>query len=246
MPIPPDRVNFYSLLMIAGILLTAWLWGRLHQGGSSRDGRLTIIYFAALFGALIGAKLAFLAAEGWHYRTNWLALLSGRSITGGLLGGYVAVETAKKILKYPRATGDFFAILAPMAIALGRAGCIAEGCCPGVVCEAHWWTIADATGQPRWPAACVELIFNVAFLGWSLVAWRRNWQPGNRFHIYLIAYGLFRFIHEFARDNTTLIGPLSGYHFMALALVGLGAWRYLQRRAAQPGATASLPQWAQP
>ena len=162
-----------------------------------------------------------------------LALLSGRSITGGLLGGYAAVEIAKRIVKYPRATGDVFAIIAPIGLILGRIGCLFSRCCPGAVCEPRWWTLADAHGVARWPAVPAEMLFNVVFLLWALAAMRFNWQPGNRFHIYLIGYGLFRFGHEFLRDNALMAGPIGGYHLLALAIAALGFVRYNQRRREQ-------------
>src|SRR6185503_719890 len=99
---PQLHITTYGVLTVVGILLTAYIWGRLGAAKQHRhDFRLTLLYFIALFGALVGAKISFLLAEGWHYRENWIALLIGRSITGGLLGGYLAVEIGKKILKYP-------------------------------------------------------------------------------------------------------------------------------------------------
>lgn len=225
-------VNAYGLLALAGIVITALMWGRHSmRGGAGHDLRLTLIYFIGLGGALIGAKVAFLLAEGWHYRDNWIALLSGRSITGGLLGGYVAVEIGKRWLKYPRTTGDAFAIVVPVGIALGRVGCLLQGCCPGMACaETHWWTLSDAQGVPRWPAAAVELGFNLLFLAWALLAARFDGTPGNRFHVYLIAYGVFRFAHEFARDDARIGRTIfTGYHLIALVMVAFGVIRLVQR-----------------
>lgn len=225
-----QRFNVYGVLMIAGILITAYVWGRITGKASHHDGRLTLIYFCGLFGALIGAKLAFLLTEGWFYRHDWVALASGRSITGGLLGGYIAVEIGKRIVKYPRVTGDVFAVVAPIGLMLGRIGCVFAGCCPGVACQPHWWTLVDHGGIARWPAAPVEFLFNGGFLVWALLATRFRWQTGNRFHIYLIAYGLFRFGHEFLRDDQQFMGPVGGYHLIALLIAGFGLWRYLERR----------------
>ena len=115
---------------------------------------------------------------------------------------------------------------------LGRIGCLIQGCCPGVECEIQWWTIADQAGVHRWPAAAVELAFNGVFLAWALPAARFNWRAGNRFHIYLIAYGLFRFAHEFARSDVSWAGPLTGYHLIATLIFGFGLVRYMQRRRA--------------
>jgi phosphatidylglycerol:prolipoprotein diacylglycerol transferase len=224
----------YALLTIAGILVTAALWGRIttgRDGGPPHDARLTIVYFCGLFGALLGAKIAFLLAEGYAYRHDWLALLSGRSITGGLLGGYLAVEIGKRVMRYPGTTGDVFAIVVPVGLLLGRVGCIFAGCCPGAACDPHWWTMVDADGVHRWPAAPVEMLFNAGFLVWAVIATRASLLPGNRFHVYLIAYGLFRFGHEFLRDDARISGAIGGYHLIALAMAGFGAWRLAERRA---------------
>lgn len=226
--LPP--LNVYGALALVGILLTAFLWGHLTGKGSHHDSRLTWIYFAGLLGALVGAKLAFLFAEGWHYRESWLALLSGRSITGGLLGGYLGVEIAKRKFGYPKTTGDVFAIIVPLALVLGRIGCVSAGCCPGHACDPAWWAVTDPEGVTRWPAAHVEGLFNVGFLGWMAMASWRNWTPGNRFHVYLIAYGAFRFAHEFRRDDIPWFGSLTGYHVIALAMFGFGLLRFMQRR----------------
>ena len=91
------------------------------------------------------------------------------------------------------------------------------------------WTLTDAKGLHRWPAAPAEMIFNAIMLAWPLVAVRAGWLPGNRFHVYLIAYGVFRFAHEFARDDVRMLGPIGGYHVLALAILGLGVWRLCQR-----------------
>ena len=87
-----------------------------------------------------------------------------------------------------------------------------------------------AAEQPA--VAAAELAFNAPFLTWALSAARLNWQSGNRFHIYLIAYGLFRFAHEFARSDVSRRGPVTGYHFLAALIFVFGPVRYVQRRRA--------------
>jgi phosphatidylglycerol---prolipoprotein diacylglyceryl transferase len=231
MNIPPPQPTAYGWLMLAGIFVSILLWSRVAQ----RDSRLVLIYVAALAGAFFGAKMVYLAAEGWlHWRDahRWLVLATGKSITGALLGGYAAVEGVKRLTHYTVPTGDWFAVIAPLGIMLGRVGCILQGCCLGRVCEASWFTMNDADGVARWPAALVELLFNALMLGAAL--WMR-WKkilPGQHFHIYLLAYGLFRFAHEFLRDTPRILGPLSGYHLAALGVALLGASGFLRRRRA--------------
>ena len=222
----------YGWLMLAGIFVSILFWSRLAR----RDERLVLIYIAALAGAFLGAKLVYLGAEGWlhwHDANRWVILATGKSITGALLGGYVAVELAKKLLKYSGTTGDWFAIIVPVGIMLSRVGCMLQGCCLGKVCAANWFTINDASGIPRWPAAQVEFIFNALMLVVILLLRWRKIAPGNLFHIYLIAYGSFRFFHEFLRDTPPILGPLSGYQIAALGIALLGALGYAKRASRQ-------------
>jgi phosphatidylglycerol---prolipoprotein diacylglyceryl transferase len=225
----PDRAA-YGWLMMAGIVVSLLWWSRMAR----RDDRLVPIYLSALVGAFFGAKLAYLAAEGWlhwHGPNRWLVLATGKSITGALLGGYAAVEGAKCFLGYTTATGDLFALVAPVGIGLGRIGCILHGCCLGRVCDPNWFTMRDANGVARWPAAPAELLFNALMLLVALWMRRQKVLPGQHFHIYLIAYGLFRFLHEFARETPRILGPLSGYQVLAAGMVIFGAARFIQRTA---------------
>ncbi len=215
--------------MLAGIFVSIVLWSRLAR----HDSRLVLIYIAALTGAFLGAKLVYLGAEGWlhwHDPNRWLILATGKSITGALLGGYAAVEFAKRLLGYRGVTGDWFAIIAPAGIMLGRIGCLLHGCCLGRVCHASWYTINDIHGVARWPAVPVEFIFNALMLGVILLfRWGRI-APGQLFHIYLMAYGIFRFFHEFLRDTPQILGPISGYQIAALGVAGLGAAGFVLRQ----------------
>jgi phosphatidylglycerol:prolipoprotein diacylglycerol transferase len=180
----------------------------------------------------VGAKIVYLAAEGWlhwHDENRWIELATGKSITGALLGGYAAVEIAKRFLKYQGATGDWFALIVPLSIMLGRVGCILHGCCLGQVCEPSWFTMNDGADVARWPAALVELLFNAVMLGVALLLRWRKILPGQHFHIYLMAYGTFRFAHEFLRATPEILRPISGYQIAALGIVALGVYGFWQR-----------------
>ena len=220
----------YGLLMIAGILGSAWFWTR----AAKKDSRLSIIYLGALIGALAGAKLVYLLAEGWMEvgRPDLLhRWLTGKTILGGLLFGYLGVELAKRLVGYTAPTGDRFAVITPFGLALGRIGCWTHGCCLGQPCGDHWYSLRDAAGVLRWPAVPVEFTFNLC--AGLLLVWlqRRGLGRGQLFHVYLVGYGLFRFAHEFVRDTPRIVGPLSGYHLAALALIFLGLVRFHQRRS---------------
>ena len=225
---PPS--SSYGWLMLAGIAVSAMFWARLAR----RDDRLLLVYVAALIGAFLGAKLAYLFAEGWRDLGQpgmWMRLATGKSILGALPGGYAGVELAKRWVGYRGVTGDWFAVIAPVGIILGRVGCWLHGCCLGRACEPAWFTLRDALGVERWPTVPVEIIFNLAMLACFFVLRQQRRLAGQHFHVYLIAYGLFRFTHEFLRDTPRVAGPISGYQLIALSLAAFGAWAFRRRAA---------------
>lgn len=219
-----------SALLLLAIAVSVTIWMRMGR----KDSRLPMIYLLGLLGGFLGAKLGFIFAEGWTWYATpyfWMQMLNGKTILGALLGGYFFVEFAKRQTGYTAPTGDLFAITAPIGIIIGRLGCLTSGCCLGQACEPGWYALTDAQGTPRWPAVPVEIAFNLLALAVFLTLRRSRVLPGQHFHLYLMAYGAFRFLHEFARGTPRLAGPFSGYHLLALALMLLGLGGFLRRRS---------------
>ena len=224
----PFTFSSYGWLLLVAIAASLFTWTRLAR----RDHRLVLIYVAALLSAFIGAKLVYVLAEGWldwPMPDRWLRLATGKSVLGALLGGYAGVEFAKHALGHRAATGDLFALVAPLGIGIGRVGCLLHGCCLGERCEPAWWTLRDAQGVARWPAVPLELAFNIAAIVIFLLLRRCGKMRGQHFHLYLIAYGAFRFAHEWMRMTPKIAGVLSGYQLAALACVALGVWGFRRR-----------------
>jgi phosphatidylglycerol:prolipoprotein diacylglycerol transferase len=217
-PLEPSGSPIYALMLLIGIVWGAVYW--FHE--SKKDGRVALIYAAGLAGAFAGAKLAFLFAEGWlhfHDPNRWAIWLSGKSIMGALPGGWLGVEIAKKTLGYREITGDQFAMLLPVPLILGRIGCLSAGCCGGIVCTFG-----------TWPSVPVEIGFQVVAMICLWVLRRKHLLAGQHFHLYLIAYGLFRFGHEFLRATPKPFLGLSGYQLLGVVTAGAASLAY-QRRA---------------
>jgi phosphatidylglycerol:prolipoprotein diacylglycerol transferase len=225
MPFNPS----YGVLMIVGLVVSAFLWSRIARP----QPEMVMVYAAGLLGALVGAKAGYLLAE-WPFHAHdpnlLLELLTGRTITTGLVGGYLGVELGKKLIGHRKPTGDIFAVIVPAGLFLGRIGCFLHGCCLGVACEPAWYSVRDATGVARWPASLVEAGFNLAAAAVLYALFRKGAWRGQLFHVYLIAYGAFRFGHEFLRDTPRVGQWWSPYQFIALGMVAFGVWRWRIRR----------------
>ena len=186
------------------------------------------LFTAAMIGAVLGAFLFELPADlaGWAWvppdAPKDLLPLGGRTVLGGLLGGWLTVEAVKWRRGIRDPTGDRFALPLALALAFGRLGCTSAGCCAGQTCVTEtWWT-----WHGRIPVQPMEVAFHA---GCALALWwaaRRGWATGRRLAIYLTVYGVVRFALEFARENPPIALGLTWYQFLALALVVLagGTW----------------------
>jgi len=213
--------------MAAGILIGAVYWYRRSRGQSD----LLLIYLGALVGGFAGAKIAYLLAEGWlewQQPDRWLRWATGKSVLGGLLGAYAGVELTKHLTGHKQSTGDAFALIVPVGILLGRVGCYLNGCCLGRP-VAGVFAVRDMRGMARWPAPFVEGLFQVVILIAILLLQRRGLLRDRLFFLYLTAYGLFRFAHEFMRDTPRILLGLSGYQIIALLMACLGAFMLWRR-----------------
>jgi phosphatidylglycerol:prolipoprotein diacylglycerol transferase len=200
---------------------------------------------SALVGAVLGAYLLELPADLLHWAAvpeplahAGASLLFGRTVLGGVLGGWLAVELAKRRLGYRGATGDRFAVPLAIALAFGRIGCTLTGCCPGVPI-APGSRLARLSlvhrDPPRFPATLFEAYFPALAAVLLLVASRAGALRGRRLAVYLTAYALVRFGLERMRDNARIALGLSYYQFLAIALFALAGGTWVRRsRAVAP------------
>lgn len=215
--------SIYSALLIFGILISAVYWVRV----SKDDSRLSLIYIGGLVAAFIGAKLAFLFAEGWMYLDHPQRipiLLSGKSIIGALPGGWIGVEIMKKIMGYREITGDRFATILPIPLILGRIGCLHAGCCGGITCSFG-----------KWPSVPVEIGFQIVAIFVLWIMRKKSFLVTQHFHLYLITYGIFRFFHEFLRATPKPFIGLSGYQIIAILTCAAAIFAFRTRATIKPG-----------
>lgn len=206
------------------------------------DRRDRLVYWGlqvvTLLGAIAGAKLAMLAGDlGWPVvpLASWRTFVwSGRSITGGLIGGFLAAEAAKPLVGWTLPPNDHFAAKLPFSVALGRVGCLLGGCCRGLPHDGPLSVVYD-DGVPRWPAPVFEIAFQIA-AGLLFVRLVRRGQLGGRvFALYMMLYGVFRFATEPLRETPKSLGALSVYQALAVVMVLLGAASFVARsRSALP------------
>jgi phosphatidylglycerol:prolipoprotein diacylglycerol transferase len=222
----------YAGMVLLGVALLLAFRPARHYASAERAQywRLQAITLVA---ALVGAKFAVLMGDArWPLVPfhDWAELmLSGRSIVGALLFGFIAAELAKPLLGYRLPPNDRFAILLPFSIATGRMGCWLAGCCVGIESDGPL-ALVGVDGVSRIPAPLLELAFHLAAGVALVLLWRRRLLAGRLFAAYLVAYGAFRFGSEYWRVTPKAFAGLSAYQWFALAMMLAGALALYVRR----------------
>lgn len=197
----------------------------------------TGVLLFAVGGAILGAYGLELPADrlGWSAPIGDGALpLGGRTVLGGLIGGWLAVEAGKRAFGIRVATGDDFALPLAIALGFGRLGCLSAGCCGGRACEPGPLAWTDAQGVARVPVQLVEAGFHFIAAIALFVAIRRGALGGRRLAVYLTAYAALRFVLEGVRENPVVALGLTWYQFLALVLFALAATTWWRRSRSIP------------
>jgi phosphatidylglycerol---prolipoprotein diacylglyceryl transferase len=175
--------------------------------------RWTIIAAAAL-GALAGARMLGLAEQWPTVLAAWrahrfLALLvapGGKTIVGGLLGGWFAVEAAKLATGIRSRTGDLFAVPLCVGIAVGRIGCFIAGLADDTYGKPTSlpWAVDFGDGVGRHPVQIYEIVFLLVLA--AFLRRPEKWREGARFRIFMGAYLGWRLLIDFIKPQPLVAG----------------------------------------
>ncbi len=204
----------------------------------------------AAFSGILGSKLLLILLDWREYAADpgkifsIATLQSGGVFSGGLLLAIVCVWWyVRRHRLFYFSVADVFAPGVALAHAFGRIGCLAAGCCYGRETHVPWaitfhnpWA-AEFSGTPLniplHPTQLYEFaaeLINFAFLYWLC---KRKQFEGQIIALFMIVYGIERFIFEFYRGDPgrgeVFGGLMSITQLIALGLVVGGFAIYLRR-----------------
>jgi phosphatidylglycerol:prolipoprotein diacylglycerol transferase len=189
-------------------------WQRARQGDIVAEAQRWTVLAGAAVGALVGSRALGLA-EQWPtvidaWRTGRIMELvlspGGKTIVGGLLGGWLGVEIVKKASGIKRRTGDLFALPLCVGIAVGRVGCLLAGLADDTYGKpaALPWAVNLGDGIGRHPVQVYEIFF-LTLLGIA-VSVKATLPEGARFRIFLGGYLAWRIVIDFLKPQPLLDG----------------------------------------
>ena len=250
----PLAIRWYGLMYLAGFVLFVVLGKyrarqNLLTGWHPRD--VDDMLFFGVFGVIIGGRLGYVL----FYKPEYYLLAhplevfalwqGGMSFHGGFLGVLLAlVFFARSRHKRWLEVTDFVAPLCPLGLAAGRLGNFINGELWGRPTSGPWGMVfPQVDSLPRHPSQLYE--FGLEGLALFALLWlyaRRRRPVGAVSGLFLIGYGVFRFVAEYAREPDNFLGVLAlGLSMgqwlslpMIIAGVALMLWAYWRAGKTQP------------
>ena len=248
-------VRSYGVMLVIGILLAVW-WSsrRAKKWGISSER----IYDATLWGivpGVLGARIGYIVQEWSFYSAHpaeiWSWQFAGLTSFGGVV---MAVAGLLAYCKFARVPARAFldVVSAPLLVthAVGRFGCLLNGCCYGHPTKAWFGVHVDAVTGLFEPAQLVDAFLVMVGVGVLLLFERKTRPSGMSFGLTFVLWGVARFIYEFFRAGTDLEVarglasstywgslPVTQAQAAALVLVLAGAvmmWLCARRGVAKP------------
>lgn len=212
----PLSVRWYGLMYLFGFAFAMWLAGRRADAPNSGWTRNEVsdLLFYGFLGVILGGRIGYVLfynfdlflADPTYLFKIWTG---GMSFHGGLIGVISAmIWFAHKTKRHFFTVADFVAPLIPFGLGVGRIGNFMNGELWGRVTDVPWAIIFPEAGpEPRHPSQLYQFALEgvVLFIILNLF-WRKNPPRGAISGMFLLFYGLFRFLVEFVRQPDSQLG----------------------------------------
>ncbi len=215
----PLKIHWYGLMYLAGFAGAWWLANRRAarpDSGWSGEQISDLIFYGAL-GVVLGGRAGYVLFYNFDQFLQdpvWLLRVweGGMSFHGGLIGVSLAMLWfARKTGKGFFAIADFTAPLVPIGLGLGRIGNFIGGELWGRPTDLPWAMVFPRVdGLARHPSQ----LYQFALEGVALFAilWWFSARPrpdGSVAGLFLVCYGAFRILVEFARQPDAHLGYIA-------------------------------------
>ncbi|MBS9780095.1 MAG: prolipoprotein diacylglyceryl transferase [Moraxellaceae bacterium] len=166
-----------------------------------KQGMLNKGNFAVAVGCILGAgignKLLFLIEipQLWE-QYGFMAFAMGQTIVGGMIGGLVGIEIAKKMVGIRYSTGDLFVVPFCVGLIIGRIGCFLAGLNDGTfgVATTLPWGMDFGDGIARHPTQLYDMLWAVTMLIILKALYPKLKKvSGLSFKLLFVSYMLWRF-----------------------------------------------------
>ena len=253
------QIHWYGLTYLVAFGLFLWLalqraalpW--FAQVGWTRRDVEDLLFYGVL-GVVVGGRLGYaIFYKPGHYLSNPLEIAmvwkGGMSFHGGLLGvlGAMALFARGKGRPFLQVM-DLIAPCVPLGLASGRIGNFINGELWGRAADASlpWAMVFPQSGLniPRHPSQLYQFALEGLLL--FVLLWWYAKKPrglGQVSGVFLMGYGVLRFVAEYFREPDSFLGLLalgmSMGQWLCVPMVAAGAWLWLRGRSLESAGAKS-------
>lgn len=216
-------IYWYGVFVAAGFLAGLWTASRRALRSGISGDRIVDLGPWLILGTLVGARLLYVVSY-------WEKDFAGRRIwelfnirNGGLVyyGGFIGASAAcilyLRLKKLPLwRIADVLAPSIALGYAIGRFGCLMNGCCYGYPTNLPW-AVHFPSDHPTYdhglhPTQIYESALNLGLYGALVWRFRHRQFDGQVFASYLVCYAVLRaFVETFRGDYLFEQRPLDGW-----------------------------------
>ena len=245
------ELRSYGFMLALSFLFGIWLATRRAKNRGINPNDIMDLSVIILISSIVGSRLMYVVFHLDEFRGRWLDTinpfqsdgqigLAGLTLLGGVLLAFIS---SYLFLRHRKLSFLKFADVVMPSVGLGifltRIGCFLNGCCFGLPCEhGHGWCVLFPDhspagdvfpGIPLIPAQLYSSLYGLIILFVLLAFDRKKRFTGFLFYLFLILYGIARFIIDLFRyyeDSMvllTVVGKsLSMNQAISIAFVVLG------------------------
>ncbi|AFZ83190.1 phosphatidylglycerol:prolipoprotein diacylglycerol transferase [Candidatus Kinetoplastibacterium blastocrithidii TCC012E] len=213
-------IHWYGITYLFGLLIV-YILGEIKLKNNLLNKRkiknLEDLILYGMLGAIIGGRLGYVTIyKPSYFFTNPIEIFylweGGMSFHGGLIGVVISLFVYTKYNNIPFfETTDFIACIVPPAICLGRIGNFINGELWGYPTDLFFGVIFDETCDDlvRHPSQLYESILEGPILFTIMhISSKKIRKTGIVSSVFLIAYGLLRFVAELWREPDYFLGTV--------------------------------------
>ncbi len=239
--IGPFAVHSYGVMLALSFILGIFIAGKNGEKKGIKGDEIVNVGFITIVASIVGARLFYVLFHVEEFQNRWLYAFwpvqeDGTVGLGGLilLGGFLMALFSAAVYMYIKKLNfwKFSDSMAP-SIALGvfltRIGCYLNGCCFGEACDLPWGAVFpnySPAGAVMGEIAIHPTQLYAAFYGlliFGLLQWlgQKPYFDGMLIGLFLILYGLSRFLVDFYRYYESQMFLIDGLQFNQIVSLGL-------------------------
>ena len=230
-PVAFLSIRWYGVFVaLAVVVLVLWLLWEVRKGAGISYNTIFTAVLVGIPSGIVFSRLLHVVDEWGYYSQNPGQIIGADGLTfyGAILGAALGIWVYSKFSNFQFGSlADLIAPAIPLAQAVGRVGCLINGCCYGIATSLPWgvvYTHPDSFGPlgvAVHPTQVYEIIYHLLAFTVLFKLRGRFKAEGSLFLVYLSLYALWRVGSDFLRVGTPFLFGLHQAQVIGIVVLAI-------------------------